>query len=152
MNRAVIFHAAKSIIPLGVGAFALYHSRKLTFGTWNNPGPGMWPTCLSIAIIVLSLFLLLTNKPSEEDESFTRDSRFSLYGALSLGMFILLFNQTGLILPALLLFIYWIRFLGKEGWKVSILVSIGMTALIYGTFTWGLHIPFPHDVLLSLLE
>lgn len=98
--------------------------------------------------------LFFTDKSGEshEDESFTKDSRYSLYGVLSLALFIVLFEQIGLSLPSVALFLFWTRFLGMERWITSILVSLGLTATIYMLFAWGLHIPFPEDQLFLLFK
>ncbi|GFZ97095.1 hypothetical protein GCM10008018_49340 [Paenibacillus marchantiophytorum] len=141
---------AKSAVPFAVGLFFFILSRRLSFGTWNDPGPGLWPTCLSALIMLVSLLLFFMDRRVEEEESFTRDARFPLYGLISLAIFILLFDQIGLTLPCLAAFVFWIRFLGKESWRSSILVSLGLTAAIYAIFAWGLDIPFPDDKLLHL--
>ncbi|GAA3400205.1 tripartite tricarboxylate transporter TctB family protein [Paenibacillus hodogayensis] len=139
-------------VPLAVGLFFFILSRKLSFGTWSNPGPGLWPTCLSALILLASLALIASKRVREDKEAYTRESRFPLYGVLSLAAFILLFERLGATLPCFALFLFWIRFLGKERWIGAVACSAGITAVLYLIFAWGLHIPFPEDKLLLLFR
>ncbi|WP_262685641.1 tripartite tricarboxylate transporter TctB family protein [Paenibacillus baimaensis] len=148
------YSAAIKVVPFILGLFFFIYSSRMSFGTWNNPGPGLWPTCLSVLIMVVSVMLFFTDRNGDrkDDESFTTDSRYSLYGVLSLALFIVLFEQIGLSLPSIAVFLFWTRFLGMERWITSILVSLGLTAAIYMIFAWGLHIPFPEDQLFLLFK
>ncbi|WP_418606236.1 hypothetical protein [Georgenia sp. SUBG003] len=47
-------------------------------------------------------------------------------------------------LPALLLTFFWLRFLGREGWRTSVLVSVGVVAAFYAIFVGALGVPIPH--------
>jgi len=138
--------------PLVIGIGALLYAQKLPFGSWNDPGPGLWPICLSVLIIAVSLLLIFRKEENEETEPFTRDSWFPFYGVLSLIAFIVLFEHVGIIVPSLLTFLIWTRFFGRERWRNALALSVGLTALIYLLFAKGLEIPFPKDLLLTLFE
>ncbi|CAI6082614.1 tripartite tricarboxylate transporter TctB family protein [Cohnella sp. JJ-181] len=179
INAAALWPGA---VSLGIGVYFLVLSARMTLGSWQNPGPGLWPTCLSVLISLVSLALLalaLRKKPASgtihqlqehihpvpgtddaaleaawertegaEEEGFTRNSRYPLYAVLGLAAFILLFERFGLSLPCLALLLFWTKLLGKERWRVAVPVSVGLTALIYIIFGWGLDVPFPDDILL----
>lgn len=145
-----------SIVPfaIGLGSFAL--SSRLKFGDWHNPGPGLWPMCISVFILLVSAALFVSawvkiraDRPAADDmERFTRSSRYPFYAMLALAAFIPLFDWFGLSLPCLALLLFWTRLLGRERWRVALPVSLGLTIFLYVIFGWGLGVPFPDDVLL----
>ena len=54
----------------------------------------------------------------------------------------------GFEIPALLLCLVWLRWLGGESWRTSIAVSVGTVAVFYVLFLYGLRIPLPHLIAL----
>ena len=59
-------------------------------------------------------------------------------------VFAFLLPVIGFEIPALLLSIVWLRFLGGESWRSTIAVSVGTVAAFYALFLYGLGIPLPH--------
>ncbi len=43
-----------------------------------------------------------------------------------------------------MLSVIWLRFLGGESWRSTIVISVPPTAAFYVLFLYGLHIPLPH--------
>ena len=50
----------------------------------------------------------------------------------------------GFEIPSLLLCAIWLRFLGGETWRSTVVISIGTVAAFYFLFLYGLRIPLPH--------
>ena len=50
----------------------------------------------------------------------------------------------GFEIPSLLLCVVWLRFLGGESWRSTIITSIVTVAAFYFLFLYGLRIPLPH--------
>jgi putative tricarboxylic transport membrane protein len=69
---------------------------------------------------------------------------------VSVAVFILLFQALGFIIPALLTFLFWLKFLGGESWVVSGLLAVLFTAGFYVLFGQVLAVPFPDDVVAAL--
>ena len=136
-----------SIAPLLLGIACLFYSYSLSLGRITNPGPGLWPFTVSAVIVVASLVLLITER-SEDYERFTGKTWLVVAGALSTGVFIYLFQWFGFIVPAFLTLAFWLRFLGKESCKMTLIVAVVVTAGFYLLFATLLGIPLPESVLL----
>lgn len=140
------------VVPLLLGIFGMVYSYTLDLGEPAQPGPGFWPFVASCVIVVASIALLLTEHTSEQYERLTRRAQYIGYGVASVVVFILLFQLLGFIIPALLLFVFWLRFLGGESWRMTGLLSVLFTAGFYILFDQLLAVPFPADVLEVIWE
>jgi putative tricarboxylic transport membrane protein len=136
-----------SIAPLLLGIACLFYSYSLSLGRITNPGPGLWPFTVSAVMVVASLVLLITER-SEDYERFTGKTWLVVAGALSTGVFIYLFQWFGFIVPAFLTLVFWLRYLGKESWKMGFGLAALVTAVFYALFAILLGIPLPESVLL----
>jgi putative tricarboxylic transport membrane protein len=136
-----------SVAPLLLGIACLFYSYSLSLGRITNPGPGLWPFTVSAVIVVASLVLLITER-SEDYERFTGKTWLVVAGALSTGVFIYLFQWFGFIVPAFLTLVFWLRYLGKESWKMGFGLAALVTAVFYVLFAILLGIPLPESVLL----
>ena len=136
-----------SIAPLFLGIVCLLYSYSLSLGRITNPGPGLWPFTVSAVIVVASLVLLIIER-SEDYERFTGKTWLVVAGALSTGVFIYLFQWFGFIVPAFLTLVFWLRYLGKESWKMGFGLAALVTAVFYVLFAILLGIPLPESVLL----
>lgn len=140
------------VVPLLLGIFGLVYSYTLGLGDPSQPGPGFWPFIASFAIVVASIALLITERSGEQYEPLTARARFIGYGVVSIVAFIVVFQLLGFIIPALLLFVFWLRFLGGETWGMTVLLSVLFTAGFYILFDQLLGVPFPQDVLEGIWE
>lgn len=131
------------VLTLLVGVYALAYSYSLSLGELTSPGPGMWPFVISAVIILCSIMVLVTERSSEDYEQITSRARVIGLGLLSLGVFILLFEQIGFIVPALLTLAFWLRFIGEESWRLTGIITILATAGFYVVFVVLLGVPFP---------
>ncbi|MFC5703732.1 tripartite tricarboxylate transporter TctB family protein [Cohnella faecalis] len=144
------------LLTLALGVFFLYQSLKLELGSWNEPGPGLWPLLLSLLVLTASFVLLIGNSEGgagSEKKPFAallRDSRLPLAAIASLVLFIVLSRYAGLTLAGGIMLLAWLRLLGKEKWTTSIVVAAGLTALCHVLFAVALQVPLPEDWLLAL--
>lgn len=138
------YQIAAALIGLvvGVGGAALAYSYGL--GTLREPGPGTWPFIVSILIAALSALLLVVGRGLHDTEKFSRTSLLPAVGAITFIAFGLLMPVTGFEIPALALCVIWLRFLGKESWRNTIVIAVGTVAVFYLLFLYGLRIPLPH--------
>lgn len=137
-------HLVSGAVPLALGLFATWASLQLDTGTLTAPGPGIWPLIISVALVVTSVLLLLL--PESEKEEFTRRSVPIAVAMVALAAFVVLFQLFGFVLPAALLLLIWLRFLSRETWRSSILVTFVAVASLYVIFAFLLGVPFPFDV------
>ncbi len=129
-------------LAIGVGAAVLAYGYGL--GSLREPGPGLWPFVVSVVIAALSLILLVAGRGLADSEAFTRSSALPLIGVITFIAFGLLMPVIGFEIPALALCVIWLRFLGHESWRSTIVISVLTTAVFYFLFLYGLRIPLPH--------
>jgi putative tricarboxylic transport membrane protein len=137
-----------SIAPLSLGVVCLLYSYSLSLGRITNPGPGLWPFVVSAVIVLASLVLLVTERDGSEYEGFTSRTWLVAAGVVSTGLFIYLFQWFGFIVPAFLTLVFWLRYLGKESWKLTLSIAVAVTVGFYLLFATLLGIPLPESVLL----
>ncbi|CAM3714684.1 tripartite tricarboxylate transporter TctB family protein [Nocardioides zeicaulis] len=134
--------AAVAVLVLGAVAAWLAHGYGL--GSLRRPGPGLWPFVVSVLIVVLGLVLLLRGRALDDAEKFTRSSLLVLVGAATFLALGVLLPVVGFEIPAVLLCIVWLRFLGGESWRSTLVISVLTTAAFYLLFLYALSIPLPH--------
>lgn len=134
--------AALAALAIGLGAAFLAHGYGL--GSLRRPGPGLWPFAVSVLIAVLAVVLLVVGRQLHDAEKFTRASFLVLAGGATFVGLGLLLPVIGFEIPAVLLGIVWLRFLGGESWRSTIVVSVATTAAFYLLFLYALKIPLPH--------
>jgi putative tricarboxylic transport membrane protein len=129
-------------LVIGVGAAGMAYGYGL--GSLRQPGPGLWPFVVSVVIVVLSVLLLAVGRGLDDSEKFTRSSVLAAAGAITFVAFGLLMPLIGFEIPAVLLCVVWLRFLGGESWRNTVVISVLTTAVFYLLFLYGLRIPLPH--------
>jgi putative tricarboxylic transport membrane protein len=93
---------------------------------------------------VLSVALLVIGRRLTDSERFTRSSLQPVVGTVTFVVLALLMPMIGFEIPSVALCIVWLRFLGGETWRSTIVTSLVTTAVFYGLFLYGLRIPLPH--------
>jgi hypothetical protein len=134
--------AALVVLVVGIGGAVLAHGYGL--GSLRRPGPGLWPFVVSIVIVCLATVLLVIGRRLDDDEKFTRASFLALVGGATFIGLAVLMPTIGFEIPAVALCIVWLRFLGGETWRSTIVISVAMTAAFYLLFLYVLKIPLPH--------
>jgi hypothetical protein len=139
-----ITNVVVAVIVIALGAAALVGSLNLGAGTASQPGSGTWPMLISIALIVLGLALLPAVRRTFDAERFTGSSWMVLIGVATMVVFVAVISIIGFEIPAALLAFVWLRFLGHESWRSSIITSLGVVVAFYLIFVAALAVPIPH--------
>ena len=137
-------NAASSLVVLGLGVGAIILSLAMGLGTPAAPQPGLWPFIISCVMVALGLFQLVIGRRNRDAEKFTRMSMAPLTGLVTLALMVALMPTIGFELPALALCIVWMRFLGSETWRSTLVVSAVVVAAFYGLFVLALNTSIPH--------
>ncbi|WP_049561475.1 tripartite tricarboxylate transporter TctB family protein [Nonomuraea sp. SBT364] len=138
-----ISQLAAALVALAVGVAGAAGSYALGLGELTQPGPGLWPFAISVVIVVLSVTLAVTGRSLEDAERFSRSSLLTAGGLVTLVLLAVLLPLIGFEIPSLLLMFVWLRWLGKESWRSSIVVSVCTVAAFYLLFVVLLQIPLP---------
>ncbi|MQA09503.1 MAG: tripartite tricarboxylate transporter TctB family protein [Pseudonocardiaceae bacterium] len=133
-------------VPLAVGVLAAILSWQLGIGEPADPGPGLWPLIISVAMVIVAAVLMIQSRPTGAEERFGRESLTVAVGVVSLLGYAFLFEQVGFEIPTLALLVLWLKVLGGETWRVTVAVSLGASTAIYLLFITGLEVSLPHIV------
>ena len=126
-----------------IGVAGLIGSLKLGLGQLTQPGPGLWPFVDSVVIPVLSVVLALTGRQGTDTEKFSRASVLTAIAVLTLVLLAFALPRIGFEIPSLLLMFVWLRCLGRESWRSSVVISLATVAAFYALFVVLLQIPLP---------
>lgn len=138
------YQVVGAVVALVLGVAGAVLAASYGMGSLREPGPGLWPLAISVVIIVLSLLLLATGRRLHDTEAFTRSSLQPAIGIVTFLVLGALMPVVGFELPALAMCIVWLRFLGGETWRSTLVVSVVTVAAFYLLFLYGLRIPLPH--------
>jgi putative tricarboxylic transport membrane protein len=133
-----------AVVVVGLGVAALVGSLELGVGSARTPGTGTWPVLVSIALVVLGLGLLALAGRTRDAERFTGASRLVLAGLATMAGFVAVVAVIGFEIPSALLMFVWLKFLGGESWRSSIITSLATVVAFYVVFVGLLAVPIPH--------
>jgi hypothetical protein len=139
-----VYQRVGALAFLTIGAVAAFLAYGYGLGSLREPGPGLWPFLVSLLVVVLSAVLLVVGRRLHDAEAFTRSSLLPAGGLLTFVALGFLLPVIGFEIPALLLCAFWLRFLGGESWRSTVVVSVVTVAAFYVLFLYGLRIPLPH--------
>ena len=137
-------NAVTAVVLVGIGVVAVIASLALGVGTAAEPDSGMWPLLLGGALVVLGAALLVRFRQPSDTERFTGSSWLVLAGLATMVFFVVVIEYIGFEIPATLLCFAWLRFLGRESWRLSIVGSVALVAVFYAIFVGALSVPIPH--------
>jgi putative tricarboxylic transport membrane protein len=137
-------NATIAVVVIALGVAAVAGSVELGVGAAREPRAGTWPLLVGGVLVVLGIGLLAVARRTTDAERFTRGSWLVLAGLASMAGFVAVIEQVGFEIPAVLLCFGWLRFLGRESWRLSILTSVGTVAGFYLVFVAALAVPIPH--------
>jgi hypothetical protein len=98
---------------------------------------------VSVALVVLGLVLALRTT-NNDAERFTSTGLVVLAAVASMIVYVAVIGTIGFEVPTALLAFAWMRFIGRESWRLSIVVSLAGTATLYALFVGALNVTIPH--------
>lgn len=133
------------------GAATTVLSLRMPIGNLRAAGPGLFPLCLGVLLMILSGVLLLkvlleTGKDRRTAESgpetaFSAAQVLCFLGAMVLT--ILLLQPLGYPCSSFLLLLFLLRTLGLRAWRWNVLLSLTAALVSYLLFVQWLKIPLP---------
>jgi hypothetical protein len=133
------------------GGISALLSLRMPIGTFRMGGPGLFPLCLGIILMILSGAFILKiffqgQKGQVKKEASIESSESPIQLILFLGAMVLatlFFNQLGYPLTSFLLMVALLRILGIKRWGQNILISVVTAVGSYFLFVKWLDIPMP---------
>jgi hypothetical protein len=137
------------------GLLTVFLSLKMPLGTFRAAGPGLFPLCLGLLLVVLSaVFTSAAAMRLRQDgkrEGKTPEGRGSLKPVLGF-MAVIAFaagvlEHIGYAPTACLLVMALLQVLSGRSWRRNLLISLAAGAVSHVLFVKWLQIPFPQGVL-----
>ncbi len=141
LATGVLHRIAPAVLLVG-GVAAILETRNMGLGELTAPGPGLWPAIIAGLLVAMAVLLLFLDPPGDY-EAWTRGTARIAAGLVALGVYVFCFQTLGFILPTVLLLIGWLRFLGEEGWRSSVLLGVVGALVLHLVFVVALGVPFP---------
>ncbi len=137
-------HHVGALLPLVLGLLWIYFAyASFPLGGLREPGPALWPVIVGAFTAAISLLLWLTERDDTEYEQFTSRSKLVALGALATAVFVLIYTYVGFLVAGFLLMLFWVRFLGRETWRLALIVAAATSLLGYLIFGELLGVPLP---------
>ncbi|WP_299037870.1 tripartite tricarboxylate transporter TctB family protein [uncultured Pseudokineococcus sp.] len=133
-----------AVLVTGLGVATVVSSLALGIGSAREPGAGTWPFALGLVVVVFGLALVAGARRTADAERFPREALGVVAGIGTMVAFTALIGRIGFEIPGALLCFVWLRWLGGEGWRTSVLVSLGIVAAFYAVFVGALGVGVPH--------
>jgi putative tricarboxylic transport membrane protein len=127
-----------AVVVIALGGAAVVGAAGL------GSGPGTWPTAVGVALVILGLILAAQARRAEPPERFTRSSLLVVAAVASMIAYVAVIATIGFEIPTVLLAFVWLRFLGRESWRTSVAVSLGIVVVFYALFVGALDVTIPH--------
>jgi hypothetical protein len=137
------------LVALAVGIYFAVGSYDLDLGSLRDPDSGLWPFIVSVLLILCSIAGLLTADRADV-EPFDRTVVRPLLGLIVLCLFVVLFEQTGLLLTGSLVLFFWFKFLAREGWLMAVTLAVGASVVAHLLFVVILGARLPDDLIAQL--
>lgn len=135
-----------ALVVTAVGVAGVVGSWSLGLGSAAAPSAGTWPFLVSAAITCLGVALGLLARRTDDAEALSPATWRVLAGMASMVGFVALIGVIGFEIPSLLLAVVWLRFLGHESWRLSVVTAVAIVAAFYLIFVGALAVPIPHLV------
>jgi Tripartite tricarboxylate transporter TctB family len=132
---------AAAVVALGGAALA--GSISMGVGEAASPRPGTWPMLISLMLIVLGLALAFRSRNSDA-ERFTHSALTVVAAVASMIVYVAVIGTIGVEIPTAVLAFVWMKFIGRERWLISAIVSVAVTVALYALFVGALSVNIPH--------
>lgn len=150
--RAALYSPSLIVFILGVAMAAM--SVQLGVGTLRTPGAGYWPFVVSIILALAAATMGINtyrHRPGsidvEEEPDDDHDHGRSWLGlAVVLGIGVL-FTTVGFLLSMVAGLFVWLKFVAGESWRLTIVLTAGISAAVYLLFAELLGVRFPPGIL-----
>lgn len=150
--------AAELIMAIVMAVFSAYlmiKSAELPVG-WvpeEGPGGGAWPFWLSTIMLICCVWMMVrwakrTSAPSQSTEPFMDAHAIKSFisVAIPLAICIGLIHVVGMYVAIPLFLIYYLRFLGRHSWGLTMAISIATPVVAFFFFDIAIRIVLPKGI------
>lgn len=148
--------AITAVVVFLIGAVMIVDNARLGV-SWgeNGPEPGYFPYHIGIILCISATAVLLQSlfgKRRNQEVFVTWDRfRLVLMVLIPTAVFVLLIQFLGIYVASVLFIAGFMRLLGKIGWLKTVLISVGVTVLLFWMFEIQFMVPLPKGPLETYL-
>lgn len=146
-----------SFCMLVVGLLLAFQSLRLSIWSQSGPEAGFFPLVVAVIIIGLSLYIiiksliLIRSKNKEkvleaQEKKVVSVFKVSFYAILMLFYGIAL-EKVGFLITSTLFLILILKYVERQGWKITILVGSASIIVSYILFMYFLGVPLPRGLI-----
>lgn len=130
-------------VVLIVAIYAIIKGREYGLGTLTAPGAGMWPFAIGVVTAFVAIIGGLRFRKVQDTSQFQSAALNVIVGVAVMLIFWIFLRIVGFEIPSLIVCFLWLKVLGKESWRLSIVASVLIVAAFYIVFVVGLRVPLP---------
>lgn len=140
-----------AIVWISLGIFIAIVSYKIKLGSFNQPGPGLIPFILGIALslssipILIHSFLDIHSRTKQEDESIWKGVNLKNICLMvaSLLFYPLILEKIGYIMTTFIVFLLLFKLAGFQKWRFALIASFFTAVISYLLFNTLLEVQLP---------
>jgi putative tricarboxylic transport membrane protein len=129
---------------LAIGVLILLGIRNLRTGSFSGPGPGLFPLCLGVLLVIFSVISFFVSNPEKLPRlSWGLIPRSAMYVIGILFAYRYSLPVFGYSVSTLILFIFLLKVVGGRSWLPTIIWSFVITCVSNLLFIQALGVLFP---------
>lgn len=141
----LVLAAICAVLGVGVIVIASGYPKAADYGT-GVPGPGLWPTVISVVLLACTAILLYRTlkMPPEKNskiELWTTGTRRVYLTMAILAVYLFLLPILGFIIATFVLEVIFIQWFAKKNPIITVVISAAITMVIYCAFRFLLNVP-----------
>ena len=141
----LVLAAICAVLGIGVIAVASGYPTAADYGT-GVPGPGLWPTAISIILLACTVILLYRTwkmKPEKnvEIQLWTTGTRRVYITMAILVLYVLLLEPVGFLIATTVMEFIFIQWFAKKNPVITLVISAAITLVVYFAFKSLLNVP-----------
>jgi putative tricarboxylic transport membrane protein len=137
-----------ALVFLVIGLLIILGTRNLRTGSFSSPGPGLFPLCIGMLLVLFSGTSFFVSNPEKLPKlSWALMPRPVLYVIGILFVYRFSLPVLGYSLSTLFLFIFLLKIVGGQRWLPTLVWSVVITAASALLFIQGLGVLFPVGII-----
>lgn len=143
------FNVTSSLFCIPFGLAFVLGGFGYGFGSWRNPGPGLFPVVFGCLLMLLSggllIHTLLSSKEVERRTFWRTEGSWKavLLAGVCLILYTLVLKQLGFLLTSFLFVFTLMKFIFRKRWLVSVGIGLLLAVVSYALFSLLLGTPLP---------
>jgi putative tricarboxylic transport membrane protein len=141
------------VLLLALSGYVIQDSLRMPASATFGPGAGFLPLWLSVLLALFATILLVSawRRPATEKDSEAvfpgKDALLAITLVLAgLAVYIFLIEIVGYLVDTFLFIVFLMKVVERENWRLTLMVAVGATAVLFVTFQILLQITLPSNM------